>query len=201
MNIRSMRYYRGGPNSQESIELDLQRGGRYVTTCVVNVMMLLCGITTHPCGNGDDFKIPADDRIGVLRYLQQERRKLTQGVGVKTMDGWRESGLPTFEDYCFPGDTVAEDIADYFLNVLPPVTNAAGLLQAGEEHSMEYDADSGRYRATFVTFHRAGEGLWKFDGYCFRGSTENRTRQHDKIDTLVERAKREVERECTRGRR
>lgn len=51
------KYLRGSKDSREVFEFDISKRGQYITTCVVDVDLLLCGIKTFPCGNGDDFKL------------------------------------------------------------------------------------------------------------------------------------------------
>jgi len=167
-------YHRGSPDSREAVEFDITRRGQYVTTCVVDVDLLLCGIEMFPCGNGDDVELTGQQQIDILELAVEERRKITSGIEVKTMESWHGSGL-NFDEYCFPGDTVGEDVVDYFVNVVPPVTLRYDCIQAGEEHSLERDdRNGGSYRPTFTTFHRIGDGRCRFDGYCFIGETLNR---------------------------
>ena len=163
---------RGSRDSREIVEFDISKRGQYITTCVVDVSLLLCGILSFPCGNGDDVRLTGQQQLDILEFVQRQRAKLTSGIEVKTMESWYGSGL-NFDDYCFPGDTVGEDIVDYFVNVVPPVTLRYDCVQAGEEHSSEPD-DSGKYRATYTTFHRTGDGRCRFDGYCFKGENQNR---------------------------
>lgn len=170
--MKQYRYLRGSRDSRETVEADICQRGQYITTCVVDVALLLYGITTFPCGSGDDVRLTARQQLDILELVQAERKKITSGVDIKTMESWYGSGL-SFDDYCFPGDTAGEDIVDYFVNVVPPVTLRYDCIQAGEEHSSELD-DSGKYRATYTTFHRTGSGQYRFDGYCFRGENQNR---------------------------
>jgi hypothetical protein len=193
MKAQAFRYYRGSRDSREVIEIDLTKGdGTYITTCVVNVDLLLCGINSHPCGNGDDLKLDPETRLKTLQYLQEERRKLTEGVGVKDVDGWLKSGLPSFEDYCQPGDEVAEDIVDHFVNSVPPLTLRSDCTQAGETYSCELGED-GRYRNTYTTFHRIDNERWVFDGQCFRGENKNRVNRPSRVEELIREARKEAD--------
>ena len=166
------KYLRGSRDSREIVEFDISKRGQYITTCVVDVDLLLCGILSFPCGNGDDVTLTGQRQLDILELVQAEREKITSGIEVKTMESWYGSGL-NFDDYCFPGDTVGEDIVDYFVNVVSPVTLRYDCMQAGEEHSCEPDG-SGKYRATYTTFHRTGDVRFRFDGYCFKGENQNR---------------------------
>lgn len=190
------KYLRGSKDSREVFEFDISKRGQYITTCVVDVDLLLCGIKTFPCGNGDDFKLTGQQQLDILELVAAERRKITSGIEIKTMESWYGSGL-NFEDYCFPGDTVGEYIVDYFVNVVPPVTLRYDCVQAGEEHSCERD-DDGKYQATYTTFHRTGDGRCRFDGYCFKGENQNRvekTYSQQRFEKRLAEAREEAERD------
>lgn len=125
------KYLRGSQDSREAVEFDITRRGQYITTCVVDVDLLLCGIKAFPCGNGDDVKLTPEQQFAILETVQQERKRITDSYPVKTYEGWRESGLPLFEDYCFPGDTVDEAMVEHFVNSVPPVLMLSFCTQAG----------------------------------------------------------------------
>ena len=190
------KYLRGSRDSREIVEFDISKRGQYITTCVVDVDLLLCGILSFPCGNGDDVTLTGQRQLDILELVQAEREKITSGIEVKTMESWYGSGL-NFDDYCFPGDTVGEDIVDYFVNVVSPVTLRYDCMQAGEEHSCEPDG-SGKYRATYTTFHRTGDGRFRFDGYCFKGGNQNRvekTYSQQRFEKRLAEAREEAERD------
>lgn len=187
------RYYRGGRNSYEAIEFDVEKAGRYETTCVVNVDLLICGIKAAPCGNGDDYKLNPEERLAILETVQEERRKLTEGIEIKTLDGWHKSGLPTFEDYAQPGDKVSQDIVDHFVNSVPPILMRRSCTQAGEAYSLAQD-ENDNYRNTYTTFHEVGDGEWIFDGHCFKGETENREHGPSRLEKAISEAREEAER-------
>lgn len=140
------------------------------------------------------MKLTAQQQLDILELLLAERDKITSGIAVKTMESWYGSGL-NFDEYCFPGDTVGEDVVDYFVNVVPPVTLRSDCVQSGEEHSCEPD-DSGKYRATYTTFHRTGDGQFRFDGYCFKGENQNRVEKtygRQRLEKCLTDARNEVE--------
>lgn len=41
-------YYRGPQSSRETVTFDITRRGQYITTCVPDVQILLCGIKAFP---------------------------------------------------------------------------------------------------------------------------------------------------------
>ena len=190
------KYLRGSRDSREIVEFDISKRGQYITTCVVDVDLLLCGILSFPCGNGDDVTLTGQQQLDILELVQAEREKITSGIEVKTMESWYGSGL-NFDDYCYPGYTVGEDNVDYIENVVSPVTLRYDCMQAGEEHSCEPDG-SGKYRATYTTFHRTGDGRCRFDGYCFKGENQNRvekTYSQQRFEKRLAEAREEAERD------
>ena len=184
-------YYPGSQSVRETVTFDITRRGQYITTCVVDVYLLICGIKAFPCGNGDDEKLTAQQRLEILELVREERGKIAARYPVKTYKGWMESGLPTFDEYCAPGDEVDEEMVDYFVNVVPPVLMRSTCTQAGEPYSHERD-ERGRYRATYTTFHRT-EGGWQFDGYCFYGENKNQHHGKSSLEERIEKTRREVE--------
>lgn len=194
-----LRYYRGGRTEFEAIEYNIKKRGQYVTTCVINVALLTAGVKTFPCGSGDDVKLTPEQRVEVLKFLQEERKKITDKYPVKTYEGWRASGLPTFEDYCFPGDKVDEAVVDHLANSVPPVTYQPGFVQAGEAFSDEPD-ENGQWRRTYTTFtiineelDDAGRALWLYRGCCFKGQDSNRVNRKSGLEELIREAEREAE--------
>ena len=87
---------------------------------------------------------------------------------IKKLKDWEESGK-SWDDFCNPGDLVDEDVYWYFLNVLPPRNMEAVYLQVGEPYSSKFNSKAGRYMATYPTFVRAEDKVWKYCGNCFPG--------------------------------
>lgn len=85
---------------------------------------------------------------------------MNETKAVKTYANWRGS----LDEYLQIGDLVDEEIADYFIEVLPPATWRADLIQMGEPHSHVGG------RATYPTLQRTADG-WKYIGNCHRGLT------------------------------
>lgn len=197
MIAENFRYYRGGRDCYEAVELDEVRSdGMYITTCSVNVDLLACGIAVFPCGNGDDLKLDPELQLEILEFAQAERRKITEGEMVKSLDGWHKSGLRTWEEYCKPGELVTEDIVDEFANSVPPKTFKNGFVQAGEAYSTQPD-ENGAWRDTYTTFtyhgtDSAGRSLWLHNGYCFAGQTNNRVEVKTRLERRIEELREEV---------
>ena len=187
------RYLKGSEHSCESVEFDTAE-----TTCVVNVDLLLCGVKKFPCGDGSDERLTTERRYEILKFVEQEREKLVHKDGAKSMEDWENSGLGSFDEFFFPGDTVAEDVYDNFLNILPPATMRQNLLQVGEPAAHEKDPATGNYRATYSTFVRT-DGLWWYAGECFRGETVNRRTRPGRLAERIAEVEKDIERENRKG--
>lgn len=82
---------------------------------------------------------------------------------MKTMAGWHEAKVD-LDRYLEIGDAVDEEMADYFIGVLPPATWRADLIQIGEPYSHVAG------RATFSTLYKPlGAQAWLYAGHCHRG--------------------------------
>ena len=175
------RYIKGGPYNQETVEFNInQKDGSYVTTCVVNIDLLLCGIFRFPCGNGDDVTLTDEQHLDILKKVKQERQKYAD-VPVKTLKSWHDSGIRLLEDYIRVGDTVDADLVYSLLNCVPPVTFCSYCIQVGEAHNHLED-DQGKLRATYATFHKLADSNYEFDGYCFKDENTDRANKMTKLD-------------------
>ena len=81
---------------------------------------------------------------------------------IKTLAGWHESKLDLTR-YLTIGDEIDEELADYFLGVLPPAYYTSQIIQIGEPY------DFVRGRETFITIARNKAGNWAYCGTCWRG--------------------------------
>jgi len=72
------------------------------------------------------------------------------------------------------GELVDDEMVEYFLNVLPPATWAANLIQMGEA------MDHVNGKATYLTLHKGSEG-WEYAGTCHRGQTKNLVSIYEQI--------------------
>lgn len=95
-----------------------------------------------------------------------------------TRKDWEAAG--DFTKAAMPGDTIDEEIVDYFMDVLPPASMERGYLQVGEPYDHLDDPKTGKWRATYSTFRKdSSTGLWVYCGTCFRGETEHQSRKGD----------------------
>lgn len=163
-------YHRGGRDARERICIPVvDRSGAVTTYLDLPVLFLEANAVYLHLDDGSDIFLSNTQMLLIANEVERLRAEAA-GTGLKTLEKWFESGLPTAEDYLEPGDEVDEDLIDYFLNVLPPRTNRAGLLQVGGEISTAKDAN-GRWRPTYLTFKRQG-GTWRYAGRCFECSAE-----------------------------
>ena len=173
------RYIKGSEHRREAVEFDLKE--LHPTTCVVDVDLLLCGITAVRCVNDAYIILTLEQQRDILNLVTEERGKMIHAAGPKSMQSWEESGLGSFDEFFLPGDTVTEDVYDNFLDILPPATMRQNLLQVGEPAAHEKDPDTGKYRATYSTFVRT-DGLWWYAGECFLGETVNRRTRPGRLE-------------------
>lgn len=185
------KYLRGSQDSREAVEFDITRRGQYITTCVVDVDLLISGLKAFPCGNGDDVNLTAQQRLAILELVQVERKRITDSYLVKTCEGWQESGLSNFEDYCSVGDHVDDDMVQNFVDSVPPVLLLSFCTQGGEPYSYEVD-ERGVIRPTFMTFHDLGGGYWQFDGYCFYKENINRYTRKSRLEERIDEARKMI---------
>ena len=190
-------YYRTEDKNREAVDFNIMDGEQYVTTCVVDVDLLICGVKKFPCGNGNDETLTPQQRLEILELVRRERKGITSRERVKSLKGWRESGL-NFEEYILPGNEVMQGIVDEIVNGIPPVSLRKDCTQAGEPFSSEPTGNGG-VMDTYITFRRIeeflwrGERIWIFDGYCFRGENENRYRGKSQLERAIDKVKAEME--------
>ena len=140
------------------------------------------GVVYLRLDDGSDIFLSNTQMALIANEVERQRAECA-GTGLKTLGKWFESGLPTAEDYLEPGDEVDEDLIGYFLDVLPPRTNRAGLLQVGGEISTAKDVN-GRWQPTYLTFKRQG-GTWRYAGRCFEGSAEPVQKYQSSLERMM----------------
>lgn len=134
-------YHRGGRAARERICIPVvDRSGATTTYLDLPVTLLEAGVVYLRLDDGSDIFLSNTQMALIANEVERQRAECA-GTGLKTLGKWFESGLPTAEDYLEPGDKVDEDLIGYFLDVLPPRTNRAGLLQVGGEISTAKDVN------------------------------------------------------------
>lgn len=88
---------------------------------------------------------------------------------MKTFRNWTATAM-SLTSFLKPGDEVDQEVADYFINAVPPKTMTTDLIQLGEPHDHFRDQDR-KYRPVFATLKRQGE-KWFYAGICFSGQSE-----------------------------
>lgn len=92
------------------------------------------------------------------------------GQKVFGMSDWKGG----FDEQFKPGELFSCEIAEYFLEVVPPKMWSRTYIQCGEPYSHQMDKD-GNFKATYTTFKAVkGEisdtlSVWKYCGHCFKG--------------------------------
>lgn len=192
MNTREFTYFKRSENNREMVRFvisDLRSSN--VVTYTVFADMLLCGIYHCYDEANKMLEMPPKLCLKVLRFIREERDKSTCEK-IKSLANWLNSGLPDFEDYCKPGDTVSGDIVEHFVNCCPPCTCLSSCTQVGEVYSCEADSD-GTYHNTYITFHQIDSTNWMFDGYCYLNENENKVNNYSKLSRLIEKIMQELQ--------
>ena len=162
-NILAFRYLKGTENAPETIELDLADKRGRPLICRINCDYLVHYGSVFPCSDGTRCWLDQAVHIDVLHFLKAERIKLLEGETIKSLKGWQESGLPNFEDYCFP-----------------PVSLSSACAQPGKEVVCIEG------KPTYTTFHRISDQEWIYDGNCFQGETVCQGDIKPRLDRLIE---------------
>lgn len=87
---------------------------------------------------------------------------------IKTMDDWQKSNSSDFDSFAKVEDVVDEDIIDFFVNGISPITYRSNLIQSGEPYSHKYNPRTKRNEGTYITFAKTGD-KWIYKGHCFCG--------------------------------
>lgn len=96
------------------------------------------------------------NKIEVLNGIAE--RHIAEGPAIKTYASWKGN----LDEYLEVGDYVDEEMAMYFLNVLPPATQRSDLIQIGEPHSHV------NFHPTYATLEKDEHG-WRYCGHCHLG--------------------------------
>lgn len=178
-----MIYHKGGRAARERICIPVvDRSGAMTTYLDIPVIFIEAGVVYCKFDDGSDIFL-SNNQLAIIANEVERLRAEAAGTGTKTLEKWFESGLPTAEDYLEPGDEVDADLIGYFLDVLPPRTNRAGLLQVGGEISTAKNID-GRWLPTYMTFKRQ-DGTWRYVGRCFAGSAEPVQKYQSSLERMM----------------
>lgn len=104
---------------------------------------------------------------------------------MKTYANWKGD----LGEYLQVGDEVDQEMVDYFINVLPPVTMNGECVQMGEPYDHREDSE-GRFRGRYSTLVSVGfspNRRWFYAGYCFgREWQKARKEIMDKMEEATE---------------
>ena len=152
-------------------------------TYTINVNLLTCGVKDF-ISNKKTIKILSnEERKEILEFVKAKRDEIIHKVPVKSLSSWHDSGFNSFEEYFYPGDIVSEDLVEYFVNILPPVTCMSRYVQAGSAYSHKRDIN-GKYLPTYITFTKE-DNTWIFVGYCFKLEKENKVKFHSNLENVL----------------
>ncbi len=91
---------------------------------------------------------------------------------IKTMNDWQRSNSSDFDSFAKVEDVIDEDIIDFFVNGISPITYRSNLIQCGEPYSHKYNPRTKRNEGTYITFAKTGD-KWIYKGHCFFGEQKN----------------------------
>ena len=126
------------------------------------------------CQPMEGLKGAEEDAAGRYHNILTYDRELTaQEVAEYELDPL--DGIYTRDTFRYDlarvGDLVNQDVVDDAMNILPPACMTGRCAQMGEPCSTVADGN-GKWRYTYHTFTRVGNGIWKYCGKCFRGKTK-----------------------------
>lgn len=98
-----------------------------------------------------------ENKTDVLNGIAERHIAEYQPI-IKTYENWKGD----LGEYLQVGDYTDEEMAMYFLNVMPPAYQASDLIQIGEPYSHVNG------KATYATIAKDAYG-WQFCGHCHRG--------------------------------
>jgi hypothetical protein len=185
------RYCKASRNNHEAVEFDIFKNGNYQTTCVVNVRLLLNGIMTHPCGDGNDFKLNKHTALEVLDVIKSARdaMKYSDSAQPKTLAEWKNSGL-YLDEFLYVGCEVDMALAMNQLDCVPPHIHRNDYFQVGEAYGDALDERDGieSYKPIYATFHmrqKENRTFWVYVGHCFSGEDVNRVPEKDAAGVMM----------------
>ena len=103
--------------------------------------------------------------------------KSTEQKEIKTLEGWRESKINSITDYLNQGDQIDEELYNYFLDIMPPISlnSGNGIVFAGFQVSEPYGDRrdiNDKWRTTYSTFGCNG-GHYYYLGLNFKGKVKS----------------------------
>lgn len=102
-----IQYNKGGLHNMERIAVPVisKSDGEPVANLETTVILVECGNIHHYLDNGFAVRLSDAQMVTVANEILKKRAEV-RGTGLKTLSGWRESGLPSVEDYLEVGDEV-----------------------------------------------------------------------------------------------
>ncbi len=184
--IETMKYVKGDENSREAVHIDVMFEDGSPDTVIANFDCCLDTYIHTAEKENRRYVFSLPQRIEILEFIKAERQKLIDMYTPKTYKGWRSTHL-NFDDYCFPGDIVDDEIVDYFVDCLPPKMLRGSCTQCGEPYGTGED-ENGVFGNTYITFSKH-DRRWVFDGYCLAGKNENKEHRGTRLDRELNKLK------------
>ena len=99
-----IQYNKGGLHNMERIAVPVisKSDGKPVANLETTVILVECGNIYHYLDNGFAVRLSDAQMVTVANEILKKRAEV-RGTGIKTLSGWRESGLPSVEDYLGSG--------------------------------------------------------------------------------------------------
>jgi hypothetical protein len=191
MKIERMKYHTGDKDKDERVVADIVHASGASERLVVETDAAVCGGRVRG-SDGLIVLLPPDVRLEILQFVKTEREKVLEQYPVKTKEGWSESGVGGLDDYCKPGDEVDEEMADHFLNCLPPAYWTSQIIQCGEPVDSVFD-ENGKMRNTYTTFEKMPDGKWYYRGDCIKGETVKKSSKLRGMDWAIASLEKQIE--------
>lgn len=164
-------YKPGTKSESETVTLFYESKGKTQTT-TVDVSLLNSKRKIGIDQNGQEINLTPGEFYNIQLALIRGREQLRAKETIKSLEGWENSGIPTFGDYVYPGERITDSLVKHFLDILPPALNKSGYLQAGGEVCRLLNS-TGKCEPCFPTFVQQNSH-WIYAGICFLGENENK---------------------------
>lgn len=118
---------------------------------------------------GEKIKLNDEFENTVQEFFEDKNEPISNSETIHSKNLTKEDWDKSHQDFtCLAnaGDTVDEDIVQYFRDCLPPVAHNATYLQCGEPYTHETNPKTGKWEPAFITFAKELDS-WVYKGICF----------------------------------
>lgn len=128
---------------------------------------------------GEKITVIDENKNTIQEFFEEKKEPVKSNIKAKTnfkpkyltKKAWDKSHQD-FTCLANAGDTVDEDIVQYFRDCLPPVAHNATYLQCGEPYTHDVNPKNTCYEPAFITFVKENN-TWRYKGICFLGEQKN----------------------------